>query len=205
MFTSSLFINITIVLIPFTIFLLSLIYLLKTYFRRREHLLRAATIVFIVVFLTVILKIFLASGLQYYVWKNGDGVSQYLLPPYQPFSYFLGYSWQHFILSPAIGLLISFLLVLYFWVLNKIFKRQYLDFEDMLILVSGAMIVGWPNITAYLIITFILMMFRILYLFYVKREMQRAPITSALIIAAFLTLLIGDYLMQVLQLGWLKV
>src|SRR3989344_6954366 len=191
-------INIIIILIPFTVFLFSLIYLLKTYFRRREHLLRAATIIFVTVFLTVILKIIVASGLQYYIWKNEGGVSQYLLPPHQPFSYFLGYSWQHFILSPVIGLLASLLLVLYFWILNKIFKKKYLDFEDMLILVSGAMIVGWPNLIIYLGITFILTVIRMVYLYYIKHEMRRVPLTGNLIVAAFIALLMGDYLVQLL-------
>lgn len=205
MFTSPSFINILIILAPFTVFLASLIYLLIVYFRRREHLLKAATVVFIVVFLTVIFKIIAALGLQFYVWKYGGGFSQYLMPPYQPITYFLGYSWQHYIMLPFIGLLVSGLLVLYFWVLNKIFKKQYLDFEDMLILVSGALIVGWPNLVAYLTIAFVLTLLRIFYLFYIKREIQRVPITSALIIAAFITLLIGDYLVGILSIGFLKV
>lgn len=196
--------NILIVLAPFTIFLFSLIYLLKTYFLRREHLTRAATIVFIVIFLTVLVKIFLSLGFQYYVWSQ-NGLSKFLLPPYQPVAYFARYSWQHFIMSPAIGIAVSFALVLYFWILNKIFKKQYLDFEDMLILVSGAMIVGWPNLIAYLVIAFVLTIMRIFYLFYIKREMQRVPLTGALIVAAFITLLIGDYLAQILSLGFLKV
>jgi len=108
-------------------------------------------------------------------------------------------------MSPAIGIAVSFALVLYFWILNKIFKKQYLDFEDMLILVSGAMIVGWPNLIAYLVIAFVLTIMRIFYLFYIKREMQRVPLTGALIVAAFITLLIGDYLAQILSLGFLKV
>lgn len=199
------YINIFIVLIPFTVFLLSLIYLMKTYFLRREHLTRAATVVFIIVFLTVILKIILSSGFQYFTWSKSDGIGKYLIPPYQPVDYFLGYSWQHFIFSSAIGILVSAMLVLYFWSLNKIFKKKYLDLEDMLILVSGAMIVGWPNIIIYLSMAFSLTILRMLYLFYIKREMRRIPITAALIIAAFITLLAGDYLAQVLQIGWLRV
>lgn len=199
------YINIIIILVPFTVFLLSLIYLLTTYFRRREHLLKAATIVFVIVFLTVISKIIMASGLQYYIWKSSGGVSQYLLPPHQSIDYFARYSWQHFILSPVIGIVVSFGLVLYFWTLNKIFKKQYLDFEDTLILVSGAMIVGWPNLIVYLGIAFMLTVLRIFYLFYVAREMRRVPMTAALIIAAFITLLIGEKLVELFNIGFLKI
>lgn len=197
--------NIILILVPFVIFLLSLIYLLTTYFRRREHLLKATVIVFIIVFLTVIAKIIFASGMQYYIWKYSENVSQYLLPPHQPINYFLRYSWQHFIMSPTIGILASLGLVLYFLTLNIIFKKQYLDLEDMLILVSGAMIVGWPNLIVYLGIAFVLTILRIFYLFYVKREMRRVPMTAALIIAAFITLLIGEKLVEILNIGFLKV
>lgn len=197
--------NIIIVLIPFTVFLASLIYLLITYFRRREHLLKASVIVFIAVFLTVIFKIIAASGVQYYLWRYGGGVSEYLLPPHQSIGYFLRYSWQHFILSPAIGIFASFALVLYFWILNKVFKRQYLDLEDTLILMSGAMIVGWPNLIIYLGIAFILTILRIFYLYFIKKEARRIPMTAALIIAAFITLLVGERLIEVLNIGFLKV
>lgn len=197
--------SIIIVLLPFTIFFASLVYLLITYFRRREHLLKVATIIFVVVFLTVIAKIIFASGLQYYLWRYGGGVSEYLLPPHQPISYFARYSWQHFILSPAIGIFVSFALVLYFWILNKIFKRQYLDFEDTLILMSGAMIVGWPNLIIYLSIAFLLTILRIFYLYFIKKEARRIPMTAALIIAAFITLLIGEKVIETLQIGWLRV
>lgn len=198
------FINIAIVLVPFVIFLVSLIYLLKTYFLRREHLTKAATVVFIAVFITVIVKIILSAGLQYYVWKNSSGLGAYFLPPHQSISYFLKFVWQNFILSPFAGLVISLIMALYFWLLNRIFKKQYLDFEDILILVSGAMIAGWPNVAIFMGIAFILTVFRIFYLFYIKREMRRVPITAAFIIAAFLTLLIGDKLVELLQLGFLR-
>lgn len=198
------FINIAIVLVPFIVFLVSLIYLLKTYFLRREHLTRAATTVFIVVLITVIVKIVLSSGLQYYVWRNGEGLGAYFLPPHQSISYFLKFVWQNFILSPLAGLIISLILAAYFWVLNKVFKRQYLDFEDILILMSGAMIAGWPNVAIFIGIAFALTVFRIFYLFYIKREMRRVPITAALIIASFLTLLIGGRLIELLQLGYLR-
>lgn len=197
--------NIIIVLIPFAIFLVSLIYLLITYFRRREHLLRASVIVFVAVFLTVILKIIAASGAQYYLWRYGGGVGQYLLPPHQSIEYFLRYSWQHFILSPVIGIFASFALVLYFWILNKVFKRQYLDLEDTLILMSGAMIVGWPNMIVYIGIVFVLTAMRMFYLYFIKKEARRIPMTAALIISAFMTLLIGERLIEFLQIGWLKV
>lgn len=205
MFQFPSFINITVILIPFVIFLLALIYLAKTYVLRREKLSKAVTIVFITVFLTTIFKILASSAFQYYAWLHGEGISQYLLPPYQPISYFLGYSWQHFIFSPVVGIAVSFLIVAYFGLLNRIFKKQYLDFEDTLILMSGAMIVGWPNVVVYLGIAFMLTIFKMLYLYYIKHEMIRVPLTGALILAAFLTLLVGDYLVQVLQIGWLKV
>lgn len=205
MFTFPSLVNITIVLIPFVVFLLSTIYLAKTYILRREKLTKAATIVFIVVFLTVVFQIIASVGLQYYVWSQDGGIGEYLLPPHQPLSYFLGYSWQHFILSPVIGLAISFLIVLYFWILNRIFKKQYLDFEDMLILASGSMIVGWPGVVVYLSIAFVLTILRIIYLYYIKKEMQRVPMTAALIIAIFLTLLIGEKLIQIFQIGFLNV
>ncbi len=194
-------INIVIVLIPFVIFLLSVIYLAKTYILRREKLTKVATVVFIVVLLTVIFQIIASVGLQYYVWSQDGGMGEYLLPPHQPLSYFLGYSWQHFILSPVIGVVIASLIVLYFWILNRIFKKQYLDFEDMLILASGSMIVGWPGVVVYLSIAFVLTILRIMYLYYIKKEMQRVPMTAALIIAIFLTLLIGDRLMQIFQMA----
>lgn len=198
--------NILVIVLPFTIFLLSLIYLAKTYILRREKLTKAVTIVFIAVFLTTIFKILASTALQYYAWsQDGNGIGQYLLPPYQPISYFLGYSWQHFIFSPVIGVVVSFLIVAYFGLLNRFFKRQYLDFEDTLILMSGAMIVGWPNVIVYLGVTFLLTIFKMIYLYYIKHEMLRVPLTGAMILAAFITLLIGERLVQVFSLGFLNV
>lgn len=198
------YINTVIVLIPFVVFLLSIIYLFSTYFRRREYLLRAATITSIAVFLVVVLKIVVASAVYYFAWRQ-DEIGRYLLPPHQSLGYFLEYSWKEFIFSPAAGLAVSFILIIYFLLLNKFFKKQYLDLEDILILMTGSLMVGWPNIAVYLSLTFLLILARLLYLYFFKKEMRRIPMTLALIVSAFITLLAGDLLLDILRLGFLKV
>lgn len=148
--------------------------------------------------LTVVAFLVLKAGfgtfLQYYAFKAGTpGV--YLLPPYQPITYFASYVWLHFWAVPVFAIAASFLFGFAAWVLNYFGGKQFFEKEELLLLILGGLVSGWPNFLLYLGLIVVLMIAAntVNAAFY-HDSRYRLPSGVFIIAAAFITVFLGDFI-----------
>ena len=108
--------------------------------------LRKIIIIFIVI---IVVQALLMSFLNYYAWKN-DALSQKLLPPDTPISYFLHYSWLHYFLNPFLSILVAIVVFYGIQLLNRKFNNVLFYDEERYLAVLGVLITNWPNCLIYL-------------------------------------------------------
>jgi hypothetical protein len=97
------------------------------------------------------------SYLQFTIWKNHP-ISKYLLPPYQPISYFLSYSYHHFYKDFVWRLVGAFLVFLIIYTLNKLFKETLFYYEEYYMVTILTALIDFP-LNFLLLITGLLMIF----------------------------------------------
>jgi len=129
--------------------------------------LRKIIIIFIVI---IVVQALLMSFLNYYAWKN-DALSQKLLPPDTPISYFLHYSWLHYFLNPILSILVAIVVFYGIQLLNRKFDNVLFYDEEPYLAALGILITNWPNCLIYLclVLSLGLISHLILYLFYLIR------------------------------------
>lgn len=148
--------------------------------------------------LLVIAFLFLQAGfltfLQYFSFKSAPP-GMYLLPPYQPITYFVSYVWLHFWAAPVAA--VGFSLVSGFgaWVLNYVGRERFFEKEEIFLLALAGLTSGWPNFLMYLGLTIILMILVNLVNLIIYRDSQhRLPSGLFIIAAALIILIFGNYL-----------
>jgi len=113
--------------------------------------------IFIFFFIISLFYASFKSYLQYKIWEKHP-ISQYLLPPYQSFFYFLSYSYHHFykdLIWRFVGAFFVFLIV-YF--LNILFKETLFYKEEYYIIPILTSFVDFP-LNFFLLITGLLAIF----------------------------------------------
>lgn len=118
------------------------------------------------------------SCLQYITWK-GSPLSQYLLPPHQPWSYFLFYSGMHFGLYPLLSLLTMFVAFCFFMTLKKV-NGSWFEEGEVSLAVLFAFILGWPLGIFLIPLTFLIAAIIALGYFYDKHA-RAIPIGAVLL------------------------
>lgn len=91
---------------------------------------------------------------QYSIW-SGHKFSKFLLPPHQPISYLLNYTWQRVWLEVLVSIGIAFLFYSFLKFLKKKNSRFFKKGEEELGFVTS-LIAGWPGLLIYLPIVFLL-------------------------------------------------
>lgn len=132
----------------------------------------------------------LMTGLQYYVWQSSS-FGHFLLPPYQPWGYFINYSFFHFWLYGLITLFIASALYLIFRLIGRRRPEVAAD-EDLGLLFIFSLLPGWPRSLAFAVI-----FLSVLLLFSVVRTIQKKKETGIiwpLIISEAAAWLFGNYL-----------
>lgn len=129
---------------------------------------------FLIVLIIFLILLFTNSTLlayfQYKIWENHP-FSKYLLPPYNPASYFLSYSYHHFyknLIWRIIGGLFILILVQF---LNKLFKKSLFYEEEYLIIPSSIILVDFPF--NFLIFVSGLLIIMIIHLISFKKEKSK--------------------------------
>ena len=67
---------------------------------------------------------------QYLAWKNGGGISKFLVPPYKSISYVFGYHLTRFLMYYLIAFVIAFLLMFLMARLNKKYGGRFFEAEE---------------------------------------------------------------------------
>ncbi|OGE85895.1 MAG: hypothetical protein A3J48_00980 [Candidatus Doudnabacteria bacterium RIFCSPHIGHO2_02_FULL_46_11] len=136
---------------------------------------------------------FVLSFAQYNLWSK-DPFSQYFLPPHQPLNYFLLYVWGRFWLESVLALAVAGL----FWAFLYLIQKNRTGFwtkDDLFLAALLAILTGWPDVIVFLVLvclyTLLLSLVRLIIF-----KQTHTQLTSALIIAAIITLLAGDKLIN---------
>jgi len=137
------------------------------------------------------------SCLQYITWK-GSSISQYLLPPHQPWDYFLFYSGMHFWLYPALSLL-TMLIAFGFFVMLKKVNTAWLEEGEIVLAALFAFILGWPLGLFLIPTTFLIAAIIALGYFYDKHARQ-IPIGAVLLGVTVALFVFGAFIIHFLHL-----
>ncbi len=143
------------------------------------------------------------TAVQYHIWEQAGGLSRFLLPPYRPISYFIGYSITHFWLSTLIDILIAAIFYAFLRLLKK-YNSRFFEKDEPELGFLTALIVGWPNVVLIIPFAFIFVaILGILRGIFLKE--QYTALSWPLIISAFIILFFGSYLINLFHLKTLVV
>lgn len=103
----------------------------------------------------LVIRSFVLTCLNYWIWSQ-DSISYRLLPPHNPISYFLKYSWQHYWFEPVVSILFALIVFLGIYWLNRRFEENLFYNEEKYLASLGVLIIGWPNCLIYLCLVLLL-------------------------------------------------
>ncbi|HRY76627.1 MAG TPA: hypothetical protein P5524_00460 [Candidatus Paceibacterota bacterium] len=125
-------------LLPFAYLLITAGLILGLF--KSKNLLRPAVIV-VLILQTV--KVGLLVFGQYYVWSHNP-LSQGLLPPHTPLSYFIGYVGYRFVWPFALSLFIALLFYFVAKIINRRFQNRLFHEDEPGLIFYGIIVVGHP-------------------------------------------------------------
>jgi len=176
--------------------------ILIVYFKKRNFL-KKAILIGIAFFILLFLGIGIFQSVStYYIWK-ADPISKYLIPPVNP-NYFYQYCLFHYFLNFFISLGAAIFLGLIFFIFKK---KNYVDFNEVLLVVLGTIIVGSPNFIIFLGLAFLIAIFLDLWQNYKKRVKIKRKVSLILpmLISLILTILAGNIIAKYIGLAVLRI
>lgn len=160
--------------------------------------------VLFLVFLNFGKAVFLVVA-QYLIWQKSD-ISRFLLPPYQPFSYFFNYVSYRFLLPFFFPLGVALAFYFLTKLFNRVFKERLFYPQEPLFIFYGIILVGHPLWILYIFLVIFLAI--LLYLFgliFKKIKFGELFSLSPLwLILAFFILLFQQYLLKLPLINNLK-
>ena len=135
----------------------------------------------------------LLSGLQYLVWKQG-AFSNFFLPPYQPITYFLRYSFFHFFIA---NILVLFFALAFYLILRlvKKYRSSLIIQENLSLILLASLLVSWPNLVLFIPLFLLL---AVIFLILNKKYLN---LPLAVILSLTIVFIFGDYLINFLSLS----
>ena len=161
------------------------------YWQRRSFRFQVSGFMFHVSWIVIFGLLFFQSWQQYQVWSQNE-LSKFLLPPYQPIAYFLGYSFTHFFKNYLISLVIALLFLSAAVFLNKKFPEKFFEKEEPYLGAIAIFLVGHPLWIYYLIAILIIGLFGTL--FFQFKWRARFPFYHFWLPLAISVLIIGKVL-----------
>lgn len=145
-------------------------------------------IVILLVGATLFFDIFLTI-LQYITWSH-SAFSKFLLPPYQPLTYYLRYSLYNIWLADIITLIPAGLIWLIFLMLKK-YKPDSVKMEEISLILLLTLLLGWPKSLIFIPLFFLITLLSavINILFFKRSQINFLP---AIIIAAVIIFFLGN-------------
>ncbi len=87
--------------------------------------------------------------LNWWFWSQ-QGLTQRLLPPYNPITYVLRYSWQHYWFESMVIIFTAIIIFFGISFLNKKFENNLFYNEEKYLAALGILATGWPNCLIFL-------------------------------------------------------
>ncbi len=136
---------------------------------------------------------------QYYIWSKQEFTKFLVDSP----GYFIFYSYGRFWLNVFIAVGVAFAFYLFLKFLKKYQERFFEEGETELGFLT-ALIVGWPNFVIFIPLVFISVVLISLFRRLVLKEVY-TTLGWPFLIAVLITLILGDRLIQILNLGVLRI
>lgn len=139
-------------------------------------------------------------GVQYFVWQ-ANSFSIFFLPPYQPWSYFLSYSFFHFFLADVVSLFLA----LFFYLIFKAFKKyktQFISERELDLLFLSSLLIASPKILFFISSLLLLGILSSLFNFIVFKKMSISW-PRLIIFTLLLSFLGAGYFLRLIGLGTL--
>lgn len=141
-------------------------------FLRRSRLVKAIQYLTPLLACVIFLLLLFDAYQQFSLWQH-DPFSQYLLPPHQSVTYFLGYVGIRFFSPFFIALLGAILIPGVAEILNRRYGERFFEEEEFSYMQLGIFLTGYPGFLFYIV--FVLLLGIILSAFYSLRGKGRAP------------------------------
>ena len=120
----------------------------------------------------VIVRSFILTFLNYWLWSQ-QLITQWLLPPHSPISYFLKYSWQHYWFESLMTIFLAFIVFWGIYLFNRKFEENLFYNEERYLAGLGILVTGWPSCLVFLSLVLvsgiIFHLFNILF-FFIKQK-----------------------------------
>lgn len=147
----------------------------------------------------------LLTFLQYLVWSSGPP-SSYFLPPHQPISYFLGYSFIHYFATILLTGFFVMFLAGFFFIFRRVarisWEGSFWKTGEEYIFLSGAFILRWPLVIPYLFLGILAAAVYFLFAKYTFKKDQ--PLLNPMPFFAVSVLPLFYFKEAVLTVFWLK-
>lgn len=140
----------------------------------------------------VLVVIFYTTFQQYQLWLHG-GVAKFLLPPYQPISYFVSFSLTHFFVPFLLSFLAAILIFTIATLLNTRYGGIFFERKEPYLAATSFFLVGHPGWLVYSI--FLLTVYSLLHLVFRLRGVKdnRLPLYQFWAPVAFFVILLDEY------------
>ena len=181
------------------------------YFSRHKKVISYKLLVISVIGFRFFYALLLTIG-QYYVWSK-NGLTQLLLNApldksitdfsFLNFGYFLFYSYGRFWLNVFIAVAVAFVFYSFLKFLKKYQERFFEEGETELGFLA-ALIVGWPNFVVFLPLVFVSVVLISLFRRLILKEIY-TTLGWPFVLATLITLIWGNKLIQILNLGVLRI
>jgi hypothetical protein len=141
------------------------------------------------------------SIIQYFIWKSSE-FSQFLLPPYQSWRYFLSYIFMRFWIADILSL---FPAVIFYTILN-IFQKYRSDIiskDELSLTLLLCLLLGWPQsiIFVFIFLIFTIALAGVNLILFKKKNITLLP---SLIISAIAVFMFGNFLISICGLSILN-
>jgi hypothetical protein len=150
---------------------------------------------------TIFFDLFL-TVLQYLTWHY-SAFSRFLLPPYQPLSYFWGYSFFNFWLADLLSLAITLLFFSVFKIIKKL-KRDTGSGEELSLILLLSLVLGWPKMLIFIPL-FLVLSFLYILINSVVFKKKNTSVAVPSLVSALIVFFFGFYLVNLLGLSVLTV
>jgi len=129
--------------------------------------------------------------LNWWLWSQ-QGLTQRFLPPHNPISYVLRYSWQHYWFESIVTIIAATIVFFGIYFLNKKFEKNLFYNEEKYLAALGILAVGWPDCLIFLCLVLFLGVILHLISFLFNKGRNRLSLLYFWIPCALLILLLSD-------------
>ena len=150
----------------------------------------------------MILRASSLAGILYWFWSQAPP-QKFLLPPYQPITYFLGYAFTHFFFSLVLTLGSTGMIFRIFWTLDRLRPGRFQK-GDLLLFACCLLLVRWPLALVYTGAVLAFPLLSSLVSWYIMKEKREIVLSPYFLIAAAPFLFFPEWGIQLFQLEALQ-